>query len=107
MDTIQPYLLGWLVPTVLSAIVGYLAGKLKSARSDREEREKQADGMRDTLDALTIMVCRLSIYDEHFTVDEKVDAYKLYRSKGGNHQTKKHMDELLGEDADAWLARHE
>ncbi|MBR1829874.1 MAG: hypothetical protein IJ781_10295 [Atopobiaceae bacterium] len=104
---LQPYILGWAIPTILSAIVGYLAGKLRAVRSEREERERQAEKVQDTLDALTIMVCRLSIYDEHFTVDEKVDAYKLYRSKGGNHQTKKHMDELLGEDADAWLARHE
>lgn|GEM_PF-1354289 len=29
MDAIQPYLLGWLVPTALAAIAGYLAGKVK------------------------------------------------------------------------------
>ena len=27
METIQPYLLGWLVPTVLAAIAGYMGGK--------------------------------------------------------------------------------
>ena len=59
------------------------------------------------MDVLTIMSCRTAIYDEHFSVDEKVDAYRVYRSKGGNHQTKKYMSDLLGEDADAYLARHE
>lgn len=104
---ITPYVLGWLVPTVLSAAVGFLAGKLSKAKAERMEREKQAEDMSDTLDAVAVMVCRMAIYDEHFSIDEKVDAYALYRAKGGNHQTKKHMDELLGEDADAWLARHE
>jgi hypothetical protein len=54
-----------------------------------------------------LTVCRLAIYDDHFSIDEKVDAYRTYRAHGGNHQTKKYMDNLLGEDADAYLARHE
>lgn len=29
MEAIQPYLLGWLVPTVLAAIAGYLTGKVQ------------------------------------------------------------------------------
>lgn len=100
MESLIPYVLGWLVPTILAAVAGYLKGKLSKAKADAEESRR-------TLDAVAVMVCRMCIYDEHFSVDEKVDAYALYRAKGGNHQAKKHMDELLGEDADAWLARHE
>ena len=100
METLIPYVLGWLVPTVLAAVAGYLKGKLSKAKSVSAEN-------RETLDAVAIMVCRMAIYDDHFSIDEKVDAYALYRAKGGNHTTKKHMDELLGEDADAWLARHQ
>lgn len=102
MDVIQPYLIGWLVPTVLAAVAGYLGGQLRKVK----EYKRKMDEDRRTLDELTLMVCRMSIYDEHFSTDEKVDAYRIYREKGGNHQTKKYMDELLGEDADAYLARH-
>lgn len=102
MEVIQPYLIGWLVPTILAAVVGYLGGQLRKVK----EYKRKMDEDRRTLDELTLMVCRMSIYDEHFSTDEKVDAYRIYRKKGGNHQTKKYMDELLGEDADAYLARH-
>lgn len=30
METIQPYLLGWLVPTIAAAVGGYFWGKVKS-----------------------------------------------------------------------------
>jgi hypothetical protein len=99
---IQPYVIGWLVPTILAAVAGYLGGQLRKVK----EYKRKMDDDRRTLDELTLMVCRMSIYDEHFSTDEKVDAYRIYREKGGNHQTKKYMDELLGEDADAYLARH-
>ena len=97
---LTPYVLGWLVPTVLSAIVGYLAGKLRTAKAERAEDK-------EVTEFTLLTVCRLAIYDEHFSVDEKVDAYRTYKKHGGNHQTKKYMDKLLGEDADAYLARHE
>lgn len=100
METIQPYILGWLVPAVLSAIVGYLAGLLRKVKAERDED-------RDMAEFTLLTVCRLAIYDDHFSVDEKVDAYRTYRKHGGNHQTKKYMDNLLSEDADAYLARHE
>lgn len=29
MEVLQPYVLGWLVPTVLAAVAGYLGGKVK------------------------------------------------------------------------------
>ena len=97
---ILPYVLGWLVPTVLSAVCGYLVGLLKKAR-------KEAADAREIQEFILLTVCRLAIYDEHFSIDEKVDTYRVYRKHGGNHQAKKHMSDLLGEDADAYLARHE
>lgn len=99
MEAIQPYVLGWLIPTLLSAAVGYLAATIKRMRADAEEGKEMQK-------FILLTVCRLAIYDEHFSVDEKVDAYRVYRSKGGNHQTKKYMSDLLGEDADAYLASH-
>ena len=53
------------------------------------------------------MTCRMAIYDEHFTTDEKIDAYIVYRDKcHGNHQTKKYMDELVGCDIDEYIEKH-
>lgn len=100
MEVLSQYLLGWLVPTVLSAVCGYLVGLLKKAR-------KEATDAREIQEFILLTVCRLAIYDEHFSIDEKVDTYRVYRKHGGNHQAKKHMTDLLGEDADAYLARHE
>lgn len=100
METIQPYLLGWLVPTVLSAAVGYLAAMLKRMKSDADEGKEMQK-------FILLTVCRLAIYDDHFSVDEKVETYRVYRKHGGNHDAKRYMSELLGEDADAYLASHE
>lgn len=107
METIQPYLLGWAVPTVLSGLLGYVLGLLRKAKAERERVEEERRRDREMQESTLLMVCRLAIYDEHFSTDEKVDAYRMYRAHGGNHQTKKFMDTLLGEDADAYLARHE
>ena len=52
------------------------------------------------------MTCRLAIYDEHFSVDEKLDAYTIYRNNGGNHQTKTYMDDLVGSDVDDYIEKH-
>ena len=97
---VLPYVLGWAIPAVLSAICGYLVGLLKKARKD-------AADAREIQEFILLTVCRIAIYDEHFSIDEKVDTYRVYRKHGGNHQAKKHMSDLLGEDADAYLARHE
>lgn len=100
MEIIQPYVLGWLIPTLLSALCGYLAGILRKMKKDAAEGKEMQE-------FTLLTVCRLAIYDDHFSTDEKVDAYRAYRNHGGNHKTKKYMDNLLGEDADAYLARHE
>ena len=88
-----------LISSVVAAIVGALVSKLKTATKEAaENREIQ----RQTL----MMICRIAIYNEHFTVDEKLDAYEIYRDAGGNHQTKKYMDELVGSDMDDYIEKH-
>lgn len=99
METLSPYVLGWLVPTVLSAVCGYLAGVLRKMKNDADEGKEMQK-------FILLTVCRLAIYDDHFSVDEKVETYRTYRKHGGNHDAKKYMSELLGEDADAYLASH-
>lgn len=100
MEVLSPYLLGWLVPTVLSAICGYLMGVLKKAKRD-------ADEGKEIQEFILLTVCRMAIYDDHFSTNEKVETYRVYRKHGGNHDAKRYMSELLGEDADAYLASHE
>lgn len=99
MEVLQPYMLGWLVPTVLSAVFGYALGVLKKVKTDAAEGKEMQK-------FILLTVCRLAIYDEHFSVDEKVETYRQYRKFGGNHDAKKYMTALLGEDADAYLATH-
>lgn len=43
METMQPYILGWLVQTILATVAGYLAGKVKHL-STRDKAVE--DGMR-------------------------------------------------------------
>ncbi len=99
METLSPYILGWLIPTFLSAVCGYLAGILRKAKKDADEGKEMQK-------FILLTVCRLAIYDDHFSVDEKVATYRAYRKYGGNHDAKKYMTNLLGEDADAYLASH-
>lgn len=99
MEVLSPYVLGWLVPTVLSAVCGYLAGVLRKMKADADEGKEMQK-------FILLTVCRLAIYDDHFSVDEKVETYRTYRKHGGNHDAKKYMTNLLGEDADAYLASH-
>ena len=89
-----------LVSSIVGAIVGALVSKLKTAQKDAiEAREMQRLNL--------TMTCRMAIYDEHFSVDEKLEAYKVYRDFcHENHQTKTFMDELVGDDVDEYLEKH-
>jgi uncharacterized membrane protein YhiD involved in acid resistance len=71
----------------------------------KEERQSFAE-MRELLKQNTIMTCRMAIYNDHFSVDEKISAYIIYRKQGQNHHTKKYMDELVGCDIDEYIERH-
>lgn len=100
-----------LISSTVAAVVSSVVTKVKTARAkDQEAREAaQADAeeTRGMLRELIRMTCRLCIYDEHFSIDEKLDAYEIYRDNGWNHQTKTHMDELVGGDVDEYLEKHE
>lgn len=89
-----------LISSVVGALVGALVSKLKTTTNDaREMREMQIMNLK--------MTCRMAIYDEHFTTDEKIEAYIVYRDKcHANHQTKKFMDSLVGCDIDEYIEKH-
>lgn len=92
--TIAP-LISYIVTAVLGAVAGWLALRVKSYK----RREK-------TIDQIAIMTCRQVIYSEHFDIDEKIEAYLLYKSKNANHRTKAYMSELVGKDIDEYLIDH-
>jgi hypothetical protein len=99
-----------LVSSVIGAITSAVVMKIKmtaQAIDDaKAEREKGNAELRELLLQNTKLTCRLAIYDEHFSVDEKLSAYKVYSSHGWNHQTKQYMDELVGCDVDEYIERH-
>lgn len=89
-----------LISSAVGALVGAMVSKIKTSTTEaRDMREMQIMNLK--------MTCRMAIYDEHFTTDEKIDAYIVYRDKcHGNHQTKKFMDELVGCDIDEYIEKH-
>ena len=100
-----------LISSVIGAVVGALVSKIKMAKqtSDSARAEFAADfaEMKEMLRQNMLMTCRLTIYDDHFSVDEKLEAYVSYRDMcHGNHQTKRYMDDLVGDDVDEYLLKH-
>ena len=99
-----------LISAIVGAIVGAVVAKIKTVTHDAQQAADDAKRERAELKEMMrqsiAMTCRLAIYDEHFSVDEKLDAYEIYRAQGGNHTTKKYMDKLVGCDVDEYLERH-
>lgn len=95
-----------LISSLVGAIVGSLVSVVKTKRRANDEARKEANDLKEMIRQNTIMTCRMSIYDEHFSTDEKLEAYKVYRGQGGNHQTKTYMDSLVGCDVDEYLEKH-
>ena len=99
---------------VLVAAFGVWATNARTHRIEREDEEKKRSeeerqalaDVRDLLKQNTIMTCRMAIYNEHFSIDEKLSAYITYRNQGQNHYTKTYMDEQVGCDVDEYIERH-
>ncbi len=96
-----------LVSSVVGALVGAVVSKIKTIKAKDEQAAADAQSMMEMQRMNLTMTCRMAIYDEHFTTDEKLDAYVIYRDTcHGNHQTKMHMDQLVGCDVDEYLEKH-
>ena len=96
-----------LISSVIAAIVSAVVMKIKMVRKATDDAKRDSAELRELILQNTKMTCRLAIYDEHFSIDEKLSAYEIYRSHGWNHQTKTYMDEVVGGDVDEYLTRHE
>ena len=95
-----------LVSSIMGALVGAFVSKLKTIRSASEDAKREHAELMEIMEQNIVMTCRMAIYDNHFSVDEKLDAYEIYRAHGGNHQTKQFMDQQLGCDVDEYIERH-
>ena len=97
-----------LLSTALTALVSSLMGALVGAIVAKAKTAKKAIEREQEVNLLTLtMVCRLAIYSDKFSVDEKIEAYIVYRDMcHENHQTKTYMDELVGCDIDEYIERH-
>ena len=95
-----------LISSLIGALVGALVSKLKTAKNAVNDAKNERAELKSIMEKNIVMTCRMAIYDEHFSVDEKLDAYTIYREYGGNHNTKTYMDSLVGCDVDEYLERH-
>lgn len=96
-----------LVSSVIAAVVSAVVMKIKMVRKASEDARQSNEELKDLILQNTKMTCRMTIYDSHFSTDEKLEAYVIYRDKcHGNHQTKKYMDDLVGCDVDGYIERH-
>lgn len=95
-----------LVSSVIGALVGAMVSKVKTVRKAADDAKRESAELKDLMQQNIVMTCRMAIYDDHFSIDEKLDAYVLYRANGGNHQTKTYMDDLVQCDVDDYLERH-
>ena len=99
METLITTIITAVISSIIGALVGAVVAKLKTATKD-------AADMREMQRLNLMMTCRMAVYDDHFSVDEKVEAYAIYRDFGGNHQTKTYMDEMVGCDIDEYIEKH-
>lgn len=95
METIQPYLLGWLVPTIAAAVGGYFWGKVKSLSA----RDKAIEnGLRCMLRGEITCAYQRHILDEKpMTLEcrRQLDEFwQAYHELGGNGTGQSMYEEL-------------
>ena len=108
MEPIAMSVITALVSSVIAAIVSAVVMKIKMVKKATDDAKRDRNELKELILQNTKMTCRVAIYDEHFSIDEKLEAYVVYRDKcHANHQTKRYMDNLVGGDVDEYLTRHE
>ncbi|MBQ9042296.1 MAG: hypothetical protein IJ111_05715 [Eggerthellaceae bacterium] len=95
-----------LISAIVGAAVGAIVSQIRTVKKHSDDERKDAADMRELLLQNTKMTCRLVIYSDKFSIDEKLDAYKVYSGNGWNHQTKTYMDKQVGCDVDEYIERH-
>ena len=106
MQALAATIITALISSLVGALVGALVSKLKTVKAVANDAKNERAELKKIMEQNIVMTCRMTIYDSHFSIDEKLDAYEIYRDYGGNHQTKKYMDEQVGCDVDEYIERH-
>ena len=106
LDPILSTVLTPLISSVIGAIVGAVVAKVRLVRKASSDAKHDAEELREMQRLNLMMTCRMAVYDNHFSVDEKLEAYEIYRDYGGNHQTKQFMDKQVGCDVDEYIEKH-
>lgn len=99
---------GYVVTATLAGVVGWLAKRVSEIKHRRASIKGELDEIRDTLKANTLLTCKAIIYSEipTITLSEKIKAYAIYRSHGGNGEAYRYMTKLLDSDPDMYLEHH-
>ncbi len=95
-----------LISALVAAIVSAVVMKVRVVRKASADAKRESAELKKLIVQNTLMTCRLVIYSDKFSIDEKLEAYIVYRDNGGNHQTKTYMDGLVGMDVDEYLLNH-
>lgn len=95
METLQPYILGWLIPTILGAALGFLAGKMRKLTA----RDKAIEsGLRCILRGEITRAYQRHIIDGRpMTLEcrRQLDEFwQAYHELGGNGTGKSMYEEL-------------
>ena len=106
MEAFLTIIVSSIISSTIGAIVAAIVSKIKLVRKASEDAKRGNKELMELMQQNILMTCRMAIYDEHFSVDEKLDAYAIYRDNGGNHQTKTYMDKLVSCDVDEYLEKH-
>lgn len=95
MEQVTPYLLGWLIPTVLAAVAGYLSGKARQISSQEKAMER---GIRCLLRGEITRAYQRHILDgKPMTLEcrRQLDEFwHAYHELGGNGTGESMYDEL-------------
>lgn len=94
------------VTTLCGTVIGILISRLQGAAAGHKETMEAMKAQRKRAEQIELITLRMAIYDEHFDIDEKLEAYVLYSERGGNHRTKRYMDERVGMDVDEYISKH-
>lgn len=96
-----------LISALVAAVVSAVVMKVRVVRKTSADAKRESEELKKLIVQNTLMTCRMSIYSDKFSIDEKLDAYEVYRDTcHGNHQTKTYMDGLVGIDVDEYLKKH-
>lgn len=92
---------------VLSAVAGWFGGKIKGAKTEREQKEKESQEEREQnreANRLLLSYRIQDLFEEHVQKGQSITSaekheieklYKIYKNLGGNGEGKRMYDELM------------